>query len=229
MTIRIRNLAGTSLAALLLLTALACGGGERPAASGERRRRLPPAHHQGVRHDGHPRPAPRRGVHEDASWSGRSGQRGRIRDRDRRADQRLGRPRAGVASDEGRREGAGEANAERERRRDGRRARLARRFRPHLESGPEPHDRAGQADLPGDDHELEGRRRARCGRSFSTGARARPARTTTSASTSSRKRTSRLRVQTLQGTAAIINAVARDPRGIGYGGIAYAKDVRRFR
>ncbi len=34
------------------------------------------------------------------------------------------------------------------------------------------------------------------------------------------------RVQTLQGTAAIINAVARDPRGIGYGGIAYAKDVR---
>jgi phosphate transport system substrate-binding protein len=34
------------------------------------------------------------------------------------------------------------------------------------------------------------------------------------------------RVQTLQGTAAIINAVARDPRGIGYGGIAYAKEVR---
>jgi phosphate transport system substrate-binding protein len=34
------------------------------------------------------------------------------------------------------------------------------------------------------------------------------------------------RVQTLQGTAAIINAVARDARGIGYGGIAYAKDVK---
>ncbi|HEY0593426.1 MAG TPA: phosphate ABC transporter substrate-binding protein, partial [Thermoanaerobaculia bacterium] len=34
------------------------------------------------------------------------------------------------------------------------------------------------------------------------------------------------RVQTLQGTAAIINAVSRDPKGIGYGGIAYAKDVR---
>ncbi len=34
------------------------------------------------------------------------------------------------------------------------------------------------------------------------------------------------RVQTLQGTAAIINAVARDVRGIGYGGIAYAKEVR---
>ncbi|HKR65893.1 MAG TPA: phosphate ABC transporter substrate-binding protein [Thermoanaerobaculia bacterium] len=34
------------------------------------------------------------------------------------------------------------------------------------------------------------------------------------------------RVQTLQGTAAIINAVARDKNGIGYGGIAYAKDVR---
>lgn len=33
-------------------------------------------------------------------------------------------------------------------------------------------------------------------------------------------------VQTLQGTAAIINAVAQDPNGIGYGGIAYAKDVR---
>jgi len=33
-------------------------------------------------------------------------------------------------------------------------------------------------------------------------------------------------VQTLQGTAAIINAVARDKNGIGYGGIAYAKDVR---
>jgi len=34
------------------------------------------------------------------------------------------------------------------------------------------------------------------------------------------------RVQTLQGTAAVINAVGRDANGIGYGGIAYAKDVR---
>lgn len=33
-------------------------------------------------------------------------------------------------------------------------------------------------------------------------------------------------VQTLQGTAAIINAVAKDKNGIGYGGIAYAHDVR---
>jgi phosphate transport system substrate-binding protein len=33
-------------------------------------------------------------------------------------------------------------------------------------------------------------------------------------------------VQTLQGTAAIINAIGRDKNGIGYGGIAYAKDVR---
>jgi len=33
-------------------------------------------------------------------------------------------------------------------------------------------------------------------------------------------------VQTLQGTAATINAVGRDKNGIGYGGIAYAKDVR---
>ena len=33
-------------------------------------------------------------------------------------------------------------------------------------------------------------------------------------------------VQTLQGTAAIINAISRDRNGIGYGGIAYAKDVR---
>lgn len=33
-------------------------------------------------------------------------------------------------------------------------------------------------------------------------------------------------VQTLQGTAAIINAVGKDPNGIGYGGIAYAKEVR---
>ncbi|MBK5260527.1 MAG: phosphate ABC transporter substrate-binding protein [Thermoanaerobaculia bacterium] len=33
-------------------------------------------------------------------------------------------------------------------------------------------------------------------------------------------------VQTLQGTAAIINAVSRDKNGIGYGGIAYAKEVR---
>jgi len=33
-------------------------------------------------------------------------------------------------------------------------------------------------------------------------------------------------VQTLQGTAAVINAVAKDRNGIGYGGIAYAKDVR---
>ncbi|HXI11524.1 MAG TPA: phosphate ABC transporter substrate-binding protein [Thermoanaerobaculia bacterium] len=33
------------------------------------------------------------------------------------------------------------------------------------------------------------------------------------------------RVQTLQGTAAVINAVAKDPNGIGYGGIAYSKDV----
>ena len=34
------------------------------------------------------------------------------------------------------------------------------------------------------------------------------------------------RVQTLQGTAAIINAVGSDRNGIGYGGIAYAKNVR---
>jgi phosphate transport system substrate-binding protein len=34
------------------------------------------------------------------------------------------------------------------------------------------------------------------------------------------------RVQTLAGTAAIINAVARDKNGVGYGGIAYGKDVR---
>jgi phosphate transport system substrate-binding protein len=33
-------------------------------------------------------------------------------------------------------------------------------------------------------------------------------------------------VQTLQGTAAIINAIGRDMNGIGYGGIAYAKEAR---
>jgi phosphate transport system substrate-binding protein len=34
------------------------------------------------------------------------------------------------------------------------------------------------------------------------------------------------RCQTLPGTAAVANAVARDPNGIGYGGAAYAKGVR---
>jgi phosphate transport system substrate-binding protein len=34
------------------------------------------------------------------------------------------------------------------------------------------------------------------------------------------------RVQTLAGTAAVINAVAKDANGIGYGGIAYAQGVR---
>jgi phosphate transport system substrate-binding protein len=34
------------------------------------------------------------------------------------------------------------------------------------------------------------------------------------------------RCQTLPGTAAVVNAVARDPNGIGYGGAAYAKGVR---
>ena len=34
------------------------------------------------------------------------------------------------------------------------------------------------------------------------------------------------RVQTLQGTAAIINAVSKDTAGIGYGGFAYASDVK---
>ena len=34
------------------------------------------------------------------------------------------------------------------------------------------------------------------------------------------------RVQTLSGTAAVINAVGRDVNGIGYGGIAYASDVK---
>lgn len=33
-------------------------------------------------------------------------------------------------------------------------------------------------------------------------------------------------VQTLPGTAAVVNAVAKDPQAIGYGGIAYAKGVR---
>jgi phosphate transport system substrate-binding protein len=32
--------------------------------------------------------------------------------------------------------------------------------------------------------------------------------------------------QTLPGTAAVVNAVARDPNGIGYGGAAYAKGIR---
>lgn len=32
--------------------------------------------------------------------------------------------------------------------------------------------------------------------------------------------------QTLPGTAAVVNAVAKDPKGIGYGGIAYGSDVR---
>ena len=34
------------------------------------------------------------------------------------------------------------------------------------------------------------------------------------------------RAQTLQGTAAVVNAVARDANGIGYGGAAYAKGIR---
>ena len=34
------------------------------------------------------------------------------------------------------------------------------------------------------------------------------------------------RVQTLPGTAAVVNAVSKDPNGIGYGGAAYAKNVR---
>jgi phosphate transport system substrate-binding protein len=34
------------------------------------------------------------------------------------------------------------------------------------------------------------------------------------------------RCQTLPGTAAVVNAVSKDPRGIGYGGAAYAKGVR---
>ena len=34
------------------------------------------------------------------------------------------------------------------------------------------------------------------------------------------------RTQTLPGTAAVVNAVARDKNGIGYGGAAYAKGVR---
>jgi phosphate transport system substrate-binding protein len=34
------------------------------------------------------------------------------------------------------------------------------------------------------------------------------------------------RVQTLPGTAAVVNAVAKDPHGIGYGGAAYAKGVK---
>jgi phosphate transport system substrate-binding protein len=33
-------------------------------------------------------------------------------------------------------------------------------------------------------------------------------------------------VQTLQGTAAVVNAVALDPKGIGYGGAAYLKGVK---
>jgi phosphate transport system substrate-binding protein len=33
-------------------------------------------------------------------------------------------------------------------------------------------------------------------------------------------------VQTLPGTAAVVNAVAQDPHGIGYGGAAYAKGVK---
>ena len=41
--------------------------------------------------------------------------------------------------------------------------------------------------------------------------------------------TSRPRVQTLPGTAAVVNAVAHDQNGIGYGGAAYAKGVKECR
>ena len=34
------------------------------------------------------------------------------------------------------------------------------------------------------------------------------------------------RAQTLQGTAAVVNGVAKDPNGIGYGGAAYAKGIK---
>ncbi|HXI11519.1 MAG TPA: phosphate ABC transporter substrate-binding protein [Thermoanaerobaculia bacterium] len=34
------------------------------------------------------------------------------------------------------------------------------------------------------------------------------------------------RAQTLQGTAAVVNAISKDPNGIGYGGAAYAKGIR---
>ena len=34
------------------------------------------------------------------------------------------------------------------------------------------------------------------------------------------------RCQTLPGTAAVVNAVAKDPNGIGYGGAAYAKGIK---
>ena len=34
------------------------------------------------------------------------------------------------------------------------------------------------------------------------------------------------RAQTLQGTAAVVNAVSKDPNGIGYGGAAYAKSIK---
>ncbi len=37
------------------------------------------------------------------------------------------------------------------------------------------------------------------------------------------------RVQTLPGTAAVVNAVSKDPRSIGYGGIAYSKGVRALK
>ena len=36
------------------------------------------------------------------------------------------------------------------------------------------------------------------------------------------------RCQTLPGTAAVVNAVAKDPKGIGYGGAAYGKGVREL-
>ena len=36
-------------------------------------------------------------------------------------------------------------------------------------------------------------------------------------------------VQTLPGTASVVNAVAHDPNGIGYGGIAYAKGIKALK
>ena len=185
MTIRIRNLAGTSLAALLLLTALACGGGERPAASGEGRRRLPPADRQGVRHDGHPRPALGRGVHEDAPGAvvqvtgGGSGtgiaalingtvdlaQSSRPMKDEEKARSQQSRPR---------------------RRRDGRASR-SRRF--VHESNPVRSSRSISSSRSSrGDHELE--TSAVPMRDLSTGARTRPGRTTTSASMSWRRATS---------------------------------------
>ena len=164
----------------------------------------------------------------DAPRRDRPGHRRRLGHRHRRADQRHHRRLHVVAPDEGGREAQAARPLPDDGHRDPGRQGRALDLRPRVEPGEGALARAAARDLHRRDHELEAGRRRATRRSSLYGRENNSGTYVYFKDNVLHGRDYSPRCQTLPGTAAVVNAVAQDPNGIGYGGAAYAKGVREL-